>query len=107
MCTCITLSPSLPLPSSAVSTLFFTGDLPDTISAAQDLSALCTNLLPDLPASSVTVISDSGLGVSYSYCEVESARGTFRSESVVVRDTGEWEITASLSFTLPFNIFVA
>ena len=86
----LSLPPSLP--PSPVSTLFFTGDLPDTIPTAEDLSPLCTNLLPDLPTSSVTVISDSTEGgVSYSYCEVESARGTFRSASVVVgeRNTGE------------------
>ena len=91
VCTCIIL-PHLSLSPFIVSTLFFTGDLPDSISAAQDLSPLCTNLLPDLPASNVTVVTDTSEGgVSYSYCEIESARGTFRSDSVVVgeRNTGE------------------
>ena len=73
--------------------LFFNGALPATIFSEQALSIQCADLLPDLPTSSVIVQSVSGGGgtSSHSYCEVDSARGSFRSRSVVVGEgtTGE------------------
>ena len=64
------------------------------LASQQALSSRCADLLPDLPTSSVTVQSVSGGGgstSSHSYCEVDSARGSFRSRSVVVGEgtTGE------------------
>ena len=63
--------------------LFFDGMFPGTIASADDLQPLCVERLPQLPTSSVGVHSGSSEdGVSYSYCVVGTARGTFRSSSI-------------------------
>lgn len=85
---------------SSVSTLFFTEDLPATINSTQELSSLCSERLPDLPTSTVTTVSrgggGGGEGVAYSYCMISSARGSFRSRSVIVTEEGELSLTLSI-----------
>ena len=67
--------------------LFFQRDIPSTVASIEDLLSNCTSLLPTLPAFSVTVHSNSSDdGTSYSYCQVDTARGSFRSRGVVVGD---------------------
>ena len=73
---------------STAPTFFFDEALPSEITPSQDLASLCAESLPTLPVHSLSVESDtSSGGTTYSYCTVDTARGKFRSKSVVTGGT--------------------
>ena len=69
----------------AAPTLFFDETLPSILSSSESLLPLCTASLPSLPASTVSVYSAATPeNIAYSYCEAETARGTYISRSVSI-----------------------
>ena len=73
---------------SADPTVFFMEDLPSETASSGDVLSLCANSLPSLPAYSLALHSGTSEGgTNYSYCTVNTARGKFRSRSVVTGGT--------------------
>ena len=56
--------------------LFFTQTVPQAVYDSTNLTEVCP--VPDIPAATVSVVSDEG----FSFCQVETERGTFRSRSI-------------------------
>jgi hypothetical protein len=98
---CFRNSNSVDFDLRPVPTLFFTGAFPASVGPSEDIVSLCSSLLPDLPASTITTVPAS----DHTYCEVQTARGAFRSPSIPTRerDTGP---TNPMFIAEPLNITV-
>ncbi|XP_064387090.1 receptor-type tyrosine-protein phosphatase S-like isoform X2 [Halichondria panicea] len=60
--------------------LFFTSPIPEQAPATTDVITLCP--VPDIPTATVTAVNDTG----FSYCQVVTERGTFRSRSIITEE---------------------